>query len=89
MWRSIHLETDITTCSHIAELKHFGSVTHVNHTHFAAMQADTSEKHSHLVVEIQTLFISKQSGRSGLGSVTFLPTKYAHLHLELIIHIEL
>ena len=29
----------------------------------------------------------EQSGRSGLGSITFLQTKHAHEHFELITHI--
>ena len=47
LWRSVHLEMDITICSHIAEIHAQAfcfSVTHVNHTYFSAMQADTSEK---------------------------------------------
>ena len=44
----MHLETDITTCSHIAEIETQAcmllSVMHVNHTHSSAMQADTSKK---------------------------------------------
>ena len=48
LWRSIHLEMDITTCSHIAEIHAQAfcwlSVTHVNHIYFSAIQADTSEK---------------------------------------------
>ena len=47
LWRTVHLETDITTCSHIAKIHTQAfllSVTHVNHTYLSAMQADTSEK---------------------------------------------
>ena len=43
----INRETDIPTCSHIAEIYtqvFLLSVTHVNHTHFSAMQADTSKR---------------------------------------------
>ena len=54
--------------------------------HFSAMQVDISKKVT------DTCFLemyghSKQSGRSGLGPVTFLQTKHVHLHLELIIHV--
>ena len=54
------------------------------------MQADnsTSKKVSHLVVKMQILHgQSKQSGRSGFGLITFLLTKRAHEHIELIIHV--
>ena len=59
---------------------------------FLALQADTSKK-----VTVTWLLrcknymdVSKQSVRSGnLGLVTFLQTKNAHLHVELIIHIDL
>ena len=37
----------------------------------------------------ETMHISRiPTGRSGLGPVTFLLTKHAYLHLELIIHIQ-
>ena len=52
----------------------------------SAVQADTSKKVSHLVVEMQTLHgHSTQLGRLGLGPFTFLHTKHAHEHFELII----
>ena len=41
------MENDITTCSHIAEIETQACCfqrMHVNHTHFSAMQADTSKK---------------------------------------------
>ena len=43
-----------------------------------------------LVVKMQTLHCqSEQSGRSGLGPITFLQTKHEREHFELIIRIDL
>ena len=47
LWRSVHMENDITTCSHIVKIHtqvFFLSVAHANRTHFSTMQADTSKK---------------------------------------------
>ena len=52
------------------------SVTHVNHTYFSAIQADTSEKVT--VVEMQTLH--GHSKQSGLSLVTYLETKVTDKH---------
>ena len=44
-WRSVNLETDITTCSHMHNLLKLTillSVTHVNHTHFCAIRKSQS-----------------------------------------------
>ena len=66
------------------------SVTHVNPTHFSATQADTSKKVTCMVDKLQTLHCqSEQSGRSGLGPITFLQTEHEHERFELIIRIDL
>ena len=60
LWRSVHLETDITTCSHIAEIDNSAFSDTCKLYHFSAIPL-----HSR-VVKMQTLHgHNKQSGRSG------------------------
>ena len=84
-WRSLLVVTLPNSHSRILL-----SVTHVNHIFLCnASRHLALRKSQSLVVEMQTLHgHSKLSGRSGLGPVTFLQTKHAHLHLELTIHVE-
>ena len=60
LWRSIHVETDISICSHAhCRNSHSSlllSVKHVNHTYFSAMQVDTTKK---VTVTITWLFRCK------------------------------
>ena len=75
LWRSIHLETDITTCSHIAEIDNSAFSDACKSYPFLC---NTTKKVSHMV-EIQTLHgHSKQSGRSAFDHFSA-----DHKHFEL------
>ena len=57
LWRSMHLETDTTTCSHIAKIDNSAFSDACKSYHFSAIPL-----HSHVV---KMHGHSKQSGRSG------------------------
>ena len=74
LWRSIHLETDITTCSHI-EIDNSAFSDACKSYPFLC---NTAKKVSHMV-EMQTLHgHSKQSGRSAFDHFSA-----DHKHFEL------
>ena len=81
-----HLETDITTCSHIAEIKTQACCfSDACESYSFLRNASRHFEESHLVVKMQTSHCqSEHSGRSGLGPITFLQTKHAHEYFDSI-----
>ena len=86
LWRSIYLETDIITCSHSAEIDNSAFSDACKPYPFLC---NTSKKVIVMWLLICKHYIAIASSQSGVGLITFLYTKHAHEHFELIIHAEL